>query len=387
MTAIALPPQAATVTVCPVASRGERSAFIRLPWDLHRGHRQWVPPLLSDEEGFLDPRRNPALSYCDVSSCLAWREARPVGRVMGIVNRRHNALANARTARFGLLECPEDLGVAEALLAHVETWARSLGMQRVVGPMGCTDQDPEGLQVEGFEHEPTLATYVNFAYLPRLVEAAGYVKEVDYVVYRLPVPDPVPPVYLRLGERLIRSGAYALVEPRTRRELRALVRPILKLMADTFRDAYGFVPPDESEMEALARRYAPLLDPRFVKAVRCGDNVVGFIVGMPNMAEGLRRANGRLLPFGLLHLLRAARRSRQLDLLVGGVTAECRGRGVDALLAAAIFGSARKAGMTVLDSHHEQETNTRMRAEMERLGAHVYKRYRIYGKALGYGRT
>jgi ribosomal protein S18 acetylase RimI-like enzyme len=124
----------------------------------------------------------------------------------------------------------------------------------------------------------------------------------------------------------------------------------------------------------------PRLDPRFVKAARAQGRLVGFVVAMPNLAEGFRRARGRLLPLGWWHLWRAAHHARQLDLLVGGVAHGWRGRGVDALLGSAVLASARAAGMTVLDSHHVLETNRRMRAEYERLGGEVVKRYRIYGR-------
>jgi MoaA/NifB/PqqE/SkfB family radical SAM enzyme/GNAT superfamily N-acetyltransferase len=369
-----------------VTGPAETRAFIRLPFDLHRDHPQWVPPLLRDERRLLDPRRNRAFSCCRTTRALAFRQGEPVGRVMGIVNPKANQRFGERAARFSLLECPDQPGVGRALLAHVEAWAARLGMERVVGPLGFCDQDPEGLMVEGFEHDPTLATYCNRPYLPGLVEAAGYAKQVDYVVYRAPVPRTTPPVYRAVLERRARRGRYRLVEFESRRELAPFVQPVLELMSETFTGAYGFVPLEPEELRGLARQYLPVIDPRFVKVVTSDGQVVGFIIGMPHLAEGLRRARGRLLPFGFVHVLRAARRTRQLDLLLGGIQAEHRGRGIDAQLGAAIFRSAAAAGLEWFDSHHELETNLRMRAEMERLGGVVYKRYRIYQKPLrGHG--
>ena len=370
------------VTIVPVRTAGQRRLFVRLPWRLHRHHLLWVPPLLRDEKRLVDPSRNHAFTYCDAVLSLAFSSGVPVGRVMGIVNRRFNQRRGERTARFGSLECPDDLAAARALLGFVEDWARSLGMDRLVGPMGFTDQDPEGLLVEGFEHAPTVATCYNFEYQPHLLEALGYAKEVDYVVYRVPVPADASPLYARALARVVARGDLRLLEFTGRRALASWVRPLLELMADTFVDAYGFVAPDTQEIAALANQWLPMLDPRFVKAVADGDRLVGFIVAMPHLAEGLRAANGRLLPIGFLHLLRAARRTRQLDLLLGGVRAAYRGRGVDAMLGDAMMRSAREAGYEWMDSHHELETNQRVRREMERAGGRVYKRYRIYAKPL-----
>lgn len=370
------------VRVDGVSTRAEWQRFVHLPWSAHRGHALWAPPLLRDENRFFDPRRNRAFRYSDATLALARRDGDVVGRIMGIVNRRHNEMTGERTARFGCLESSDDARVAEALLGYVEAWAREQGMQRVVGPMGFTDQDPEGFLVEGFEHGPTLATYYNFEYLPLLVEADGYTKQVDYVVYDVPVPRELPKPYEAVLRRVAARRDFRLHEFECRRALRPFVRPILELMSETFVGAYGFVPPDAEEIDDLARQYLPAIDPRFVKVVSKNERPVGFIVGMPHLMEGLRRANGRLLPIGWLHILRAARMTKQLDLLIGGISPTCRGRGVDVLLGAAMMRAAQRAGFERMDSHHELETNSRVRAEMEHIGGRVYKRYRIYGKEL-----
>lgn len=157
---------------------------------------------------------------------------------------------------------------------------------------------------------------------------------------------------------------------------------MLELLNETYRGLYGFLPLSEIEMADLARRYIPLLDPRFVKLVRRQSELVGFMVGVPNFAEGLRRAAGRLYPFGFFHILRSMRRSQRLDLLLGGIREDCRARGVDAILGVAMFSAALRAGLTAVDSHHILETNRRMRAECEKWGGTIYKRHRIYRKAL-----
>jgi hypothetical protein len=153
-------------------------------------------------------------------------------------------------------------------------------------------------------------------------------------------------------------------------------------MGETFVGLYGFVPPDPQEMEELSKRFIRVLDPRFVKVAVDGSLPVGFLVAMPNVAPGFRQAKGRLFPLGVFHLLRAARRSRQLDLLIGGIRSSHRARGVDALLGTALMRSARAAGFELIDSHHTLESNLAVRSEMERLGGQIYKRFRIYQKVL-----
>jgi len=362
--------------------RGQIRDFVALPARIRRDHRGWVPPLRSEESRFLDSRKNLAHAYCTHVPVLAYRDGRAVGRIVGIVNHRYNEHRGEKTARFAQLECVEDREIAQALLGYVESWARKLEMTRIVGPLGFTDQDPEGLLVEGFDEEPALASNQNREYLVRFLEAAGYVKEVDYVVYRVPVPATTPAFYRKISARIRAQGTCSLLEFESRRALKRHIHPILQLMNETFRDLPGYSRLDDAEIRDLARRFLPIIDPRFVKIVTAGGDVVGFIIGIPNFNDGLRRANGRLFPFGWLAILRAAKRSRRLDLLLGGISEAHRGRGLDVLLGEAMIDSAREAGFTHLDSHHELESNYRMRREMERLGGTVYKRYRVFAKPL-----
>ena len=372
----------AAIEVREVRSKRDLRAFIRLPWALHRGHARWVPPLWSEEKAFFRARSNPAFAYSDVVLLLARRGGVPVGRIMGIVNRRYNEAKADNQARFACLECPDDAGLAGLLLRTVEDWARRLGLGRLVGPIGFTDEDPQGFLMEGYEHEPSIGTYVNQPYMPRLMESLGYGKEMGYAVYRIDLPREVPAFYRRAAERAARKSGVALLDIRSRRALKPYIRPVLALMNHCFVDLYGYSALDEAEMSALARRFLPVLDPRFVKIAVRGGEIIGFNIAMPNLAEGFRRADGRLLPLGFLKVLRAGRRTRQLDTLVGGVRSDFRGRGVDALIGCATMTAAIEAGFEFVDSHHELEYNRKVRHEMERLGGRVYKTYRIFRKDL-----
>lgn len=373
------------ISVRDVATKKDLRAFIFLPEGLHRGEPNWVHPIYADEWTYFDPAKNEAFSYCDTLRLLAERDGRPVGRAMGIINPRFNEHRKERTARFGYLEAPaEDAEVVHALLARVEAWARDKGMARIVGPYGFSDQDPEGFLVEGFENRATIATYYNLPWMPRLVEAEGYVKDMDYLVYKLDVPKTLPEFYVKIFERARRKGQFELLEFRTKKELKPWVLPILRLMNEVYAagNIYGYAPLDEAEMKGLAKRYMPVINPRFVKGVLKDGEVVAFVAGIPDMSEGIQKAKGRLFPFGVLKILRAAKRTKQLDLLLGAVREELRGLGLDVYMGARMLESARDAGMEIIDTHHEMETNLKVRGIMERMGGRVYKRYRVYQKAL-----
>jgi len=373
-----------TANLIEVTNKKQLRTFIYLPEKLHRNHENWVHPIYMDEWNYFNPKKNNAFSYSDTIMLLAEQDGQLVGRVMGIINRRYNEVRGESTARFGYLESIEDQGVVHALLSRVEDWAREKGMTRIIGPYGFSDQDPEGFLIKGFEYRATIATYHNFPWLPPMVEKEGYTKDMDYFVYKLQVPAEIPEIYRRISERIMKKGNFALLEFNNRHEIKPWVRPILSLMNETYIESniYGYAPLDEKEMDALAKKFLPILDPRLIKGVLKDGQVVAFIIGIPDMSAGIKKARGRIFPFGFIHILRAKSRTRQLDLLLGAIKKEYRGMGLDALMGMAMIASAQNAGFEIIDTHHEMEANVKVRAEMERMGGVVYKIFRVYQKPL-----
>jgi hypothetical protein len=373
-----------TINLREIKSKKDLKSFIYLPEKLHQSQENWVHPLYPDEWTYFNPEKNRAFGYSDTLMLLAEKDRQPVGRVMGIINRRYNEVRGEATARFGYLESIEDQEVVHALLSRVEQWAKEKGMNRIIGPYGFSDQDPEGFLIKGFEYRATIATYHNFPWLPEMVEKEGYVKDLDYFVYKLQIPKEIPEIYRRVSERILKKGNFELLEFKNRREIKPWVRPILSLMNETYIESniYGYAPLDENEMDALAKKYLPVLDPKLVKGVLKDGQVVAFIIGIPDMTAGIKKARGRLFPFGFIHVLRAQKKTEQLDLLLGAIKKEYRGVGLDALMGMAMIASAQKAGFEIIDTHHEMEANVKVRAEMERMGGIIYKIFRVYQKPL-----
>lgn len=371
-------------TIREVKSRKDLRKFIFLPEKIHASHTNWVHPIYMDEWKYFDSKKNKAFSYSETLLLLAYRGEEVVGRIMGIINRRYNEYRGEKTARFGYLETWEDEEIVRALLQAIEEWARERRMAKIIGPYGFTDQDPEGFLIEGFENRATIATYHNFEWMPQMVERQGYAKDVDYFVYQLDVPKEIPEFYKKIYERVRRKGNFEIVEFKKRKEIKPWIIPVLQLMNECYigSNIYGYTPLDEQEMMDLAKRYLPVLDPRLVKVVRREDEIVAFIVGIPDMTEGIQKARGKLLPFGFLKILWAAKKTKQLDLLLGAIKEPYRGRGLDVLMGVGMLMSAHESGLKVIDTHHELESNVLVRAEMEKMGGKLYKRFRVYTKNL-----
>lgn len=366
-----------------VKSKGQLKEFIMLPFRIHKNHSGWLPPLISDEWKIFDSTKNHSFEHCDTILLLAKKEGKYVGRIMGIINYEYNKGHGENNGRFWATEVYEDKEVHDALLNRIESWAKEKGMDRIIGPIGFSDKDPQGYLIEGFDDPKTvMVTNHSFEYLVDFVESNGYTKKLDLFQYSTKIPDPTPEVYKRIAERVERKGIKILKFKNTK-EVRPWVRPVFDLVNESYTEIYGFAPLHEDEIVEFSERFLPLLNAEYIKvAVDSNNEIVAFVVAMPDISKGLKKANGKLFPFGFIHILRALKKTNQLNLLLGAVRSNLRNSGIDAVLAVTMFESAIKNGLTRMDSHLIMETNKPMRAQMERMDHKIYKRYRIFEKNL-----
>jgi hypothetical protein len=287
-----------------------------------------------------------------------------------------------KNARFGFIECYNDQEVAHALITDIEEWGRQKGMNKIIGPYGFTDRDIQGLLIEGFEHEPVVDSACNFEYMPKLVENEGYIKEMDCVIYRWALSNHLPEIFEKVFQRVIKRPDCKFLEFTKKSQLEPYVLPVLKAINESFKDIYGFVPMDELEMRELKKRYMPILDPRFVKLVVKGDEVISYLISMPNLYKGLQKANGYLLPFGIFHIIKAMKTAKSVNFMLGGTIPSYQKQGLDVYFTLTTIYSARKAGMTSVDTHVVMEDNVGMMGEFKKYGGVLLKRFRVYQKPL-----
>lgn len=372
------------ITIKEITNRRELRSFIHLPAKIHKNHSNWVPPIYMDEREYYNPKKNLAFSYCDTILLLAYKDGKLSGRIMGIINHKYNKKKNENHARFSYLETWDDQEVAHALLSYVEAWAREKGMKKIIGPFAFSDKDPQGYLIEGFNETVNLATFCNYKYLNDLIQNENYKKEIDLVVYKVDIPKIIPEFYLKINERTTRNNPdLKMLEFSSRKKLKPFIRPVFSLLNKTFTDIYGFAAVTEKEMDDFANRYLIFINPRFVKIIVNSENTpVAFVIGMSDISKGIQACNGYILPFGILMILRAAKKTKQLTLLLGGIDEKYRGRGLDTWLGIKMIESGREMGKEFFDSHGELEDNMMIRAEMERMGGKIIKKYRIFQKKL-----
>lgn len=366
-----------------VVSKKDLKRFIHLPFEIHKNHKAWLPPLISDEWKVFDKSKNHSFEHCDTILLLAEKDQNVVGRIMGIINHNYNTGHNEKNARFCFAECYDEAEVYDVLIHAVEKWTRDKGMEKLVGPLGFSDKDPQGYLIEGFDDPMSvMVTNCSLPYMVDFTERNGYKKKLDLFQYRSSLPETIPEFYTKVAER-VKTRGFKILEFNKSKNIRPFIKPVFDLINEAYVDIYGFAPLQEIEAKEFSERFLPLLNPEYIKLVTDkNDKLVAFVIAMPDISEGFRKANGRLFPIGFIHLLRSFKKATQLNLLLGCVKDNIRNSGLDALMAVSLFASAKKGHLSILDSHVIMEENIQMRAVMERLDATIYKKYRIFEKEL-----
>ncbi len=375
-----------SVTVTRVQNKRAFKEFLHFPLTLYKDMPAFVPPLLMDDADTLDPKKNPAYEFCDAAMYLAYKDGKLAGRVAAIVNRKANAAWNHDEVRFGWFDFIDDREVSKALLDAVEAFGRESGMTTVLGPLGFTDFDPEGMLVEGFEYLSSMALHHNWPYYKDHMEALGYAKDVDWLEYRIYIGDTIPDKYIRVAK--IVEERYGLkLRKITKREVRKtdIGYKLFDLINETYSSLYNFTVLPKKMVDKYVGFYLGVLDLKFVSLVEDKDhNIVGFGVVMPSITRALKKCNGKLFPFGWFHILRAMywKYEENFEMLLIGVKPEYQKKGVNSIVFVDLMKELLKGGFVYGESNAELESNLDIRSQWGDLEVKECKRRRVYKKAV-----
>lgn len=379
-----------SITIKKVETKEDLKAFIEFHYDLYEGNEYDVPNLYSDEVNTLSKEKNAAFDFCIANYYLAIRDNKVVGRVAAIINNKANEKWDQKRVRFGWIDFIEDKEVLEALLKAVEDFGKAHGMNEIVGPLGFTDMDPEGMLTWGFDQLGTMPTIYNYDYYPRLLESLpGYEVDNKYVEYKLFVPDTVPEKYAKIAE-MIQNRYNLRIKKLTKKDVfeGGYGKKIFELINSTYKDLYGFSELSQKQIDQYINMYFPFADLSLITLVEdaSADNkLVGIGITLPSLSEALQKCKkGRLFPFGWFHLLRAIKfhKTKIVDLLLMGVLPEYRMKGVNALMFADLIPRYQAYGFEWGETQVEMETNANVQSQWETLNPVMHKRRNCYKKVL-----
>lgn len=378
------------VEIKKVVDKKGLKQFVQFYYDLYRDCPYSVPFLYSDEMSTLSHQSNPAFDHCEADYFLAYKDGKVVGRVAAIINQHSNERWNRRLVRFGWFDFIDDHDVSSALLHTVAQWGQERGMDEICGPMGFTDMDREGMLVEGFDRLATMYINYNYPYYAEHIEHfGGFVKDNDYLEFRITLPEETPAKFAKIAE-VVEKRYNLHVHKFTRHELLegGMGREVFNILNETYDGLYGFARLTERQIDKLVDDYIKIADLDLVTAIMDGDHdnkMVGFGISFPSFSEALRKTrDGRLFPFGWWHLLRVLKfhKTDTVDLLLIGVLPEYRSKGVNALIFHDLTSRVYKTGYRFAEAMPQMETNKGVLSHWQYYEAEQHRRHRCFSRKL-----
>ncbi len=374
-----------TIERVDTENKKQARRFVELSHRIYAGCPQWVPPLNVDAYNQLNRKKHPFHEHSDVEFFLAVRDGRDVGRIAAIQNKPFNKYHNEKTADFYLFECEDDMEAATALFNTVFEWAKTRGLDTVIGPKGMGPLDGYGTLIFGHEHRQTMTMLnYNHAYYRSLIEAQGFVKEVDFVSCYLPADKfQLPERVKRISERVMERGNLEIKMFKNKKELLQWADRIGTAYNNAFVNNWEYYPLSQKEIDFVVENIMTIADHRLIKIIVHGEDVVGFLFAFYDVSAAMQRAKGKLFPFGLIDILLEMRRTNTVSVNGMGILPEYQGHGGNALLYYAM-------GNTLLNfdqfMHVEMtqvaETTEQMRADLKNLNGVEYKNNRVYRKKI-----
>lgn len=373
------------VTVKEVKTAKDIKEFIEFPLRLYKDCPYFVPPLYSDEKKLLKSGGNN--ENAEAVFYLAQQDGKTVGRIQGIIQHQHNEKQNAAQMRFTRFDTVEDGAVAKALFDAVESWGREKGMTEIIGPLGYSDMDREGLLVEGFAENSTFEEQYNYAYYGPVLEQLGFVKDVDWLEYELTAPEKPNEMLRRVSDRVMQMNKLHVADSSAMSKKEYIDRyrdGFFDCLDECYRELYGTVPISRQTQNELIDQFMLIINKKYLVFI-CDENdrVVGFGLCFPGMGDALKKSGGRLTPAALVRLLKTVKNPKVLDLGLVAVRPEYQKKGVNAVLLQGILDMLTDGSVEKCETNLNLETNTAVQAQWKYFTARQHKRRRSYKKTIG----
>lgn len=373
-------------TVIKVETKRQMQDFVSVTRLVYDGMEQYVPDLDSEVKSLFDPRKNPGMKFSTIQQFVAYRDNVPVGRIVGIINKKANERWGTKNVRFSMIEFIDDLEVSRALIDAVSQWGAAQGMDTLQGPLGITDFDKEGMLVEDFHLMGSVNTIYNPDYYPRHMEALGLEKEVDWVQIRINVPKEIPARYQRVAQYCREQMGLRVIKVTDDMVYhKGYGKKCFDLLNEAYEPLFGFSKLSDEQVNLFLHKYLPVIDKQLVPViVDEKDNVVGVAITMGSLSQAIRKANGRLWPTGWYHLLKALKWKREdnAEMLLIAVRPDLQGYGVNAMFFEDLIPIYNKYGFRWAETGPQLEDNVRELSQWKPLHPEVVKRRRCYRRTL-----
>ncbi len=371
------------IQIVEVKSKKQIKEFVNFPLRLYKGNPYFVPPLYGDELEIFKPNNK----YSDQSESifyLAIRDGKTVGRIQGILQRVANEKWNQKRVRFNRFDSINDQEVANALFNAVEEWAKSKGMNEIVGPLGYSDLDREGLLIEGFDQISTFEEQYNYDYYPTLVENAGYGKEIDWLESKLTAPEKIDERLDNISNHMMQKYGLRLGMAKTANEfVKKWGEGFFTVLDETYDAIYQSVPISDRLKRDLINSFSLILNVKYATVILDKDDkIVGFGIGFPSIGKALQKSGGRLTPSAIVRLLRSIRKPKVLDLALIGIIPEYRNKAIATSIISEMLKMLRRGEVAYAETNLNLETNHNILNLWKHFDRVQHKRRRSYVKSI-----
>jgi len=363
-----------------ISLKRELKDFIGFPFELYSRSECWVPPIVSEMATVLNPQKHPFYQHSGAAFFVVESGQKRLGQIAVLNNRRYNEFHGKKAAIFYFFDAVEDSRAARMLFETGFTWARQQGLEEMVGPLGFHVLDGRGILVGGFELLPATGIPYNYSYYGSLVEENGFNKKCDFLSG---IVD-----YQEFPERFhkIKEGGekrrFWVQSFFSKQEVLQWKEALRQIYNQTFTELIDHYPMTEEEMDFVVKRLIDIVNPRLIKIVMKEDQPAGFILVYPNIVRGIKKAGGKIWPFGWFHLLRETKRTKRVDLNGVALLPGYRNRGGTAVLYAELKESLKEFGFKQGEIVQIEEGNKKSLGEAGLVKVNWCKRHRVYAKNL-----
>lgn len=369
------------IEITEVGSDSEKNKFIEFPYKLYRGNKNWVEPLRFDVKNNLDEKKNPFYQHSKLKLWLAKKNGEVVGRIAAIINDNHNNFHNDKVGFFGFFECINDEKAAQLLFDKAAEFVKDCGMDTLRGPVSPSTNDECGLLVDGFDIPPVMLMPYNPEYYKDLMESYGFIKAKDLFALWIS-KDVIKNEQMmnkldRISEMILKKENLTIRKVNLK-DFKNEVQKVREVYNNAWESNWGFVPMTEDEFKHIAANLKMIVDPLYVEFAEINGETVGFSLALPDINQAVKGLNGKLFPFGIFKFLANKKKIDQLRVIIMGVKKEYHKKGIDAIFYRDIIRDANNHGIKGAEIGWVLEDNLAMKQSAEKLGAEVYKTYRIY---------
>lgn len=367
------------ITIKEAITKKELKEYILFSFELYKNNPYWIPPIIAEELETFDKEKNPAFQSAEAHFYLAYKDNKIVGKITAIINWDEVKLLNKSKVRFGWFDVIDDIEVTKALLGKVYELGRKNNLEIAEGPIGFSNLDKVGVLVEGFEEMGNMVTWYSMPYYKDHFEELGLVKEKEYIESTFSFQNIDPKFFIKMSSLIKERYKIRSLNFTKTKDIMPYVDQMFDLFNETYSKLQSFVAINDIQKEYFKKKYISFINPEFIKFIIDENNkMIAFAIVMPGFSEALKKANGKLFPFGFYHLLKARKNSKEAVFYLIGVTQEYQSKGVTAIIFDEYYKVCKAKGIEICTRTPELEENNAIHNLWKHFDSKITKRRRTY---------